>query len=132
MIDKTQVLYEALTAASALATEIGTNCWSPIAPPNWDGNTSAVIYNQASGTSHMTGAKTTAIFDFKCYGDDYTYTKAREVFGLLFDRLQMLSETVASGTIVHARLVTDFQLPPESETQYKAHMGSFEITFDEQ
>ena len=132
MIDKHQVLYEALTAASTLATEIGSNCWSPIAPPNWDGNTSAIIFNQSGGGSHATGAKTTGIFDFKCYGDQDTYTKAREVYGLLFDRLQQLSETTASGTIVMAQLVTDSQLPPEPDTQYKAHLATFEITFDEQ
>jgi hypothetical protein len=132
MIDKTQVLYEALTASSPLATAISTNCWSPIAPSNWNGNTKAIIFNQSGGGSHATGAKTRGIFDFKCYGDANSYTSARATFRLLFDRLNQLQETLASGTIVTAKLITDSQLPPEPDTQYKAHLATFEILFDEQ
>lgn len=130
MIDRTQIIYEFLTAASDLATEIGTNCYSPIAPSNWDASTKAIVFHQDVSTSHITGATNTAQFVFKCYGGSNTYTSSRTLFRLLYDRLQMASETVASGTIISARLLNDSQLPPEIETKYKAHLAQFLVTFD--
>ena len=129
MIDRTQIMYEFLTTASALATEISTRAWSPIAPDSWDATSKAIIYHQDSGSSHATGATNSAQFVFKCYGGANTYSSARTLFGLLYDRLQMASETVASGTIISARLVSDDQLPPEPDTKYKAHVARFLIQF---
>ncbi len=130
LIDRTQIVYEFLTASSPLATEIGTNLWSPIAHRSWDGGTKAIVFHQDVSDSHITGAVNTAQFVFKCYGGSDTWTSARTLFRLLYDRLQMASETVTSGTIISARLLTDSQLPPEIETKYKAHMAQFLVTFD--
>ena len=131
MINRMAVVYEILTQSSTLFDEVGTRVWSPVAPSNgFDGNASAIVFHQADGAAHLTGATNTATFVFKCYGDDNTYTKAHEVFRLLFDRLQMLTETVASGSIITARLETDFQLEPDAETKHKAHLAQFSIMFE--
>ena len=130
LIDRTQIVYEFLTASSALATEIGTQCYSPIAPSSWNASTKALVFHQDTSSSHITGATNSATFVFKAYGGSNTYTSARTLFRLLYDRLQMASETVASGSIISARLLNDSQLPPEIDTEYKAHLAQFLITFN--
>lgn len=129
MIDRDEIIYEALTGSGALANSIDTNCWSPVAPPSWDGNTAAVIFSQSSGGSHGSGATNTASIDFKCYGGDKTYKSARTVFRLLYDRFYSGGISVPSGSIISASLTTDTQLPPEDE-KYKAHLATFEIMFE--
>jgi hypothetical protein len=129
MIDRLEIIYEVLTGASPLATSIGTNCWTPVAPPSWDGNTAAIIYHQSSGSSHGSGATNSAEFIFKCYGGDNTWTSATTLFRLLYDRLYSGGITVSSGGIYSAALTTDSLLPPEDE-KYKPHLGSFQIEFE--
>jgi len=129
MIDRTDIMYEFLTASSPLATEIGSNVWSPIAKKRWDGTQKAIVFHQDTSDSHITGATNSATFVFKCYGGDNTYKSARTIFRLLYDRLQMASDTVASGTIISAQLLSDFVLPPEPETNYKAHTARFSVSF---
>ena len=129
MIDRTQIVYEFLTAASALATEIGTRCYSPVAPRSWDNTAKTIIFHQDVGDAHATGATNGAQFVFKCYSGTNSYTDARALFGLLYDRLQMASATTAGGTIISAKLVSDDQLEPEPDTKYKAHFARFNITF---
>ena len=131
MIDRISTMYEFLTASSPLASQVGTNVWSPIAKKKWDGSQKAIVFHQDSSDSHLTGATNSATFVFKCYGGDSTYKSARDIFRLLYDRLQMASETVASGTIIQAQLLSDFVLPPEPETNYKAHTARFSVTFSE-
>ena len=130
MIDRTQIVYELLTAASPLATAIGDRAWNPVAHRSWNGTQKAIVFHQDGSDSHITGATNSAQFVFKCYGGDNTYTSSRVLFGLLYDRLQMASETVASGTIFTARLQSDNMLPPEPDTKYKAHMARFLINFE--
>ena len=130
MIDRVQIVYEFLTASSALADEISTRAWCPYAPDSWDGTQKAIVFHQDVSDSHITGATNTAQFVFKCYGGANTWSSARTLFGLLYDRLQMASETVASGKIMTARLVSDDMLPPEPDTKYKAHGARFLITFE--
>jgi hypothetical protein len=132
MIDRSEILREVLTAASPLATAIGNRVWSPIAPDTWDGSQKAIIFHQSTSGSHITGATNTASFVFKCYGGDKYYGSSRELFRLLYDRLQMNRETVASGSIITARLETDTQLPPDpSVTNDSASwLATFSITFE--
>lgn len=131
MTDRTQIIYEILTAASPLATQIGTRAYSPISPDSSSPADKHIIFHQASSGSHITGSTNTASFIFKVYGGSNTYSSARELFGLLYDRLQMISETVAAGTIITARLETDSQLPPEpGAAEIKAHLASFSIQFE--
>ena len=129
MIDRTDIMYEFLTASSPLTTEVGSNVWSPIAKKRWDGSQKAIVFHQDTSDSHITGATNSATFVFKCYGGDNTYKSARTIFRLLYDRLQMASDTVASGTIISAQLLSDFVLPPEPETNYKAHTARFSVSF---
>jgi hypothetical protein len=131
MIDRIGIVYELLTTASTLFDEVGTRVFSPVAPSNgFDGNASAIVFHQSDGAAHLTGATNSATFVFKCYGDANTHTKAHEVFRLLYDRLQQRSETVASGKILTARLETDFQIEPDADTNYKAHLAQFSIMFE--
>lgn len=129
MIDRTQIVYEILTGASELATTIGTNCWSPVAPPSWDGDTPAVIFHQESGSSHTTGATNKASFVFKCYGGNNSYGSSRELFTQLYERLQMQDFSVASGDVDLVVMTNDSQLPPEPDENYKAHLAVFSFTF---
>lgn len=130
MIDRTAIVAEALMTASTLYTEVGDRVWSPIAPAKgFDGTQSAIVFHQSDASAHPTGATNSATFEFKCYGDNNTYTKARTVFRLLYDRLQQLTETMSSGSIIMATLDNDFQLEPEPETNHKAHLASFTILF---
>lgn len=130
MVDRIAIIYDALTASSPLSSEVGNRVWNPIAPASgFDGTESAIIFHQSDAFAHATASTNTATFAFKCYGSDNTYTKAREVFRLLYDRLQGLTETVNSGSIIFARLENDFQLEPEPETNYKAHMAQFSFLF---
>lgn len=130
MIDRTQIVYEALTGASTLQAQISTRAFSPVAPDSWDGSQKAVIFHQDSSSSHITGSTNTASFVFKCYGGDNTYSSARTIFRLLYDRLQMARLDLASGVIISARLETDTQLPPEADTRHKAHLARFSIQFE--
>ena len=131
MIDRTQILYEALTTASPLATQIQNRAFSPVAPETWDGTQKAIIYHQDSSGSHITGSTNTSTFVFKCYGGDNTYTSSRTLFRLLYDRLQMITGTFAGGSIISAALQTDTQLPPEAEgSRLKAHLARFSILFE--
>lgn len=130
MIDRTQVIYEFLTATSTLSPEIGSRVYSPVAPRSWDNTAKTIIYHQDTSDSHLTGATNSAQFIFKCYSGNNSYADCRELFGLLYDRLQMASETTAGGTIISARLVSDDQLEPEPDTKHKAHMARFVITFE--
>lgn len=129
VIDRTQIVYEALTRDGPLANSIDNRAWSPVAHPSMDGDSPAIVYHQSSGGSHYSGATNTASFDFKCYGGDNTYASARTVFRLLYDRLQMGGISVPSGSIISASLTTDTQLPPEDE-KYKAHLATFELLFN--
>jgi len=133
MIDQTAIVYEALTQASTLYTEVGNRIWSPVAPAKgFDGTQSGIVYHIQDGSCHVTGATHDATFTFKCYGgSDNTFTKAREVARLLNDRLQMLSETQTSGTIMMARLVNhnDVELT-ETDTKYKVHIAQYLIKFE--
>lgn len=128
VIDRTQIIYEALTVASPLFTAVGNRVWSPVAHPSMDGNSPVIVFHQASGASHGSGATNTGTFDFKCYGGDSTYASARTLFRLLYDRLYTGGITVAGGGIISATLISDSQLPPEDE-KYKAHLATFDVVF---
>jgi len=130
MIDRTQIVYELLTASSPLSTAVGTRVYSPVAPRSWDNTAKTIIFHQDGGDAHLTAAHNSANFIFKCYGGSNLYSDARDVFGLLYDRLQMASETVTSGTVVTARLISDDQLEPEPDTKYKSHIARFQIVFN--
>jgi len=130
MIDRIQIIHEALTTASPLATAIGSRAYSPIAHKSWDASQKAIVYHQEAGTSHQTGATLTGTYIFKLYGGDDTYTSSRTLFGLLYDRLQMMTETFTSGTIISAKLESDLPLPIEADTKAKPYMARFSIQFE--
>lgn len=131
MIDRVQIMFEILTAASPLATEIGTQAYFGQAPEvGFDATLSTIVFNQIGAGSHLTGATNTAIFDFKCYSKDNKQSSAESLFRLLYDRLQNLRERVPAGKMMLAELDSDFPLPIEPETKYKAHMAQFSILFE--
>ena len=128
MIDRTQIVYEALTESGPLSNQVEQRVWSPVAHPSMDGNSPAIVYHQSSGASHGSGATNSATFEFKCYGGDSTYQSARTIFRLLYDRLYRGGITVPGGSIISATLLNDTQLPPEDE-KYKAHLATFQLVF---
>jgi hypothetical protein len=130
MIDRTQIVYEALTRDGPLADAIGNRAWSPIAHPSMDGDSAAIVFHQSSGGSHGSGATNTASFEFKCYGGANTYASSRAIFRKLYDRLYMGGISVSSGSIVSASLSNDTQLPPADGENYKAHLATFELVFE--
>lgn len=130
VIDKVQIIYDFLTKpGTELAASVGSRVWSPIAPKSWNNETNAIVFHQSAGTSHFSAATQTATFEFKCFGGSGSFGPERTLFGLLHDRLMGSKETVMGGDIIAASMVSENQRIVEPDTNFKSHIGTFQLTF---
>ncbi len=131
MIDAPAVVHEFLTRpGTPLFASVADRVWTPVAPRSWVNETNAIVYHQASGSSHTTGSTIKGIFLFKCFGGSGNFGAEHGVFQLLYEHLQGHAGTTMSGKIMSASLVSDFQMPPEPDTNYKSHTATFSIQFE--
>lgn len=131
MIDAPAIVHEFLTrAGTALSLKVGDRVWTPVAPSNWDNETTAIVYQQTGSNSIYSGATYTATFTFKCFGGDGNYGPEHTVFQALYDRLHSASENAISGGIRLGKLITDYPMLIEPITNYKSHTAIFDIMFE--
>lgn len=132
MTDTSQVIFEWLTAASALQDSIASQCWTPIAPKGWKGDSAAIVFTEQGPSSHASGATHTATFTFKCYGGTADPTDARTVAGLLWDRLHHANFTAtAAGRIMSAQLTGGGGTTTEPDTGFPVYFASYQVTIEE-
>lgn len=131
MVELQQVVYDWLTEASTLQTEIAGRAWTPVPPKDFknDAGGSIVFFRQGWNV-HPTGAIHTPVYVFRCYGGNALAKSAGDVGRLLFDRLHHADGAVASGRIVTAEVAGGGGLVKEPDTKFWADISSYAILIE--
>lgn len=131
MVELTQVIYEWLTAASTLQTEIAGRAWTPMPPKDFKNDAGGSIAFSRQGWSvHVTGAIHRPVYVFRCYGGDALAKSASDVGRLLFDRLHHADGAVAAGRIVTAEVAGGGGIVKEPDTNFWADISIYEILIE--
>jgi len=101
---------------------------TPVAHEGFRNEHPAIIFHPETEGIHISGAETTTVFVFKCYGGTSQFADARAMYRALVSYLQNRRGVATSaGTIRLARLITAFQGAPDPGTSWPVMVAKFEV-----